>query len=192
MKAFSLLCVGVLFSTLAFANGIDEPKESASSVSVSNLEGSTLVKVYYKADQTGTVKVSILKGKRILFTETLKKVSGFVRPYNFENLTAGEYTVQVEDKYGKRLEQVTYEGGRIAKYVGIVKLAQQGKYLITVNSKSSDQISVNVYNERNEVVHSQTKNVASSFAEVLNIKNINQFTIEVSDSQGVLKTVKNE
>lgn len=192
MKTFSLLCVGVLISTLAFANGIDEPKESASSVAVSNSMGSTLVKVYYKADQSGTVKVSILKGRQVLFTETLTKVSGFMRPYNFENLNAGNYTVQIEDKFGKREEHLAYEGGRIEKYISIVKLAQQGKYLLSVNSMAADQISVNVYNEKNEVVHSETKKVDSTFAEVLNIKDINKFTIEVSDSQGVLKTVKNQ
>lgn len=191
MKAYSLLLVGVLFSTLAFANGTDEPEASASSVAVTNSSGSSLVKVYYKAGEAGKVKISIRKNDEIIFSETLFKVSGFVRPYNFEGLAAGDYTVDIEDQYGKRSEQVTYGASRIEKYISIVKLADEGKYLLSVNSKSADRINVSVYNERNEVIHSQSQKVESGFAEVLNLKSINRFTIEVSDSQGVLKTLKN-
>lgn len=190
MKAFSLLLVGVLISTLAFANGTDEPNET-SSVAVTNSLGSSLVKVYYKADQAGNVKISILKNGKLLFTETLTKVAGFVRPYNFSGLQAGEYTVQIEDKQGKRTEKVDYLAGRIEKYISIVKLAEEGKYLLSVNSRSRDKINVSVYNHKNEILHSQDKTVSNAFAEVLNLKDINRFTIEVSDSQGVIKTLKN-
>lgn len=193
MKAFTLVLMSVLVSTGVFASGTIEPTESSASVAVTNSSGSSLVKVYYKADQSGSVKISIFnEGKDLIFSESLRSINGFVRPYNFSGLPAGLYTVQLEDKGGMRSEQIDYTAGKIDKYVSIVKLTEPGKYLLSINSKASDRISVNVYNEKNELIHSQLKDVEHSFAEVLNVKEINNFTIEVADSQGLLKSIKNE
>jgi hypothetical protein len=192
MKTFTLVLMGVLVSTLLFANKTDEPTESRASVSVTNSAGSSLVKVLYKAEQSGSVKISIFnEDKDLIFSESLRSVNGFVRPYNFGGLPAGLYTVQLEDKEGMRSEQIDYTAGKIEKYVSIVKLTEPGKYLLSVNSKALDRISVNVYNGNNELIHSQMKDVEHSFAEVLNLKDINNFTIEVADSQGVLKSIRN-
>lgn len=192
MKAFSLLLMGVLVSTLVFANETVEPKESVSAVAVTNCSGSSVVKVFYKAEQAGTVKVSIFsQDNSLVFTETMKRVSGFLRPYNFSGLSAGEYTIQIEDSNGKKTETVDYTAGKIEKLISIVKLAEEGKYLLSVNSKASDMINVSIYNGANQLIHSQEKKIDLNFAEVLNIKDINQFTIEVSDSNGVLKSVRN-
>ncbi len=192
MKAFSLVFVGVLVSTLAFANETVEPGESASSVAVTNCSGSEVVKLFYKAEQAGTVKVSIFGEKNnLVFTETMRDVSGFLRPYNFSGLSAGKYKVQIEDRNGKHTEDIDYAAGKIEKSISIVKLATEGKYLLSVNSAASDVINVNIYNEANQLIHSQEKKIERAFAEVLNLKDINRFTIEVSDSNGLLKSVKN-
>lgn len=192
MKAFSLLLMSVLVSTLVFANGTVEPGESASAVAVTNCSGSSVVKVFYKAEQAGTVKVSIFsKDNSLVFTETMKRVSGFLRPYNFSGLSAGEYTIQVKDSNGTRTETIDYTAGKIEKQISLVKLPEEGKYLLSINSKASDVVNVNIYNDANQLIHSQEKKIERNFAEVLNIKDINRFTIEVSDSNGVLKSVKN-
>jgi hypothetical protein len=192
MKAFSLLLVGVLFSTLVFANGTDEPNKSESSVAVTNSVGSSLFKLFYKAEQAGTVKVSIFSNdSKLVFSEKMKNANGFMRPYNFTGLPAGKYTIQIEDKNGIRTEQVEYTAGKIEKYISLVKIAEEGKYLLSINSKSSDTISVSIFDEFDQLIHKQDKTIEHNFAEVLNLKNINRFTIEVSDSQGLLKSVKN-
>lgn len=192
MKAFSLLLVGVLFSTGVFANGIDEPGKSAASVAVTNPSGGSLFKLFYKAEESGTVKISIFNTKnKLVFTETLRHVSGFLRPYNFDGLAAGDYSIEIEDSTGKRVEEVTYGAEHVEKFVSLVKLADEGKYLVSVNTKSADHVNINVYNEFDQLIHSQVKRIEDNFAEVLNLKNINKFTIEVSDSQGLLKSIKN-
>jgi hypothetical protein len=191
MKTFTLALMGLLASTLVFAKETKEPTESRASVAVSNCTGSSLVKVFYKAEQPGSVKVSILdENKELIFSETMRRSSGFLRPYNFGGLPAGRYTIQIEDKDGKRSELIDYSAGKIDKSISIVKLTDPGKYLLSVNSKASDRISVNIYNEQNELIHSQIKDIENSFAEVLNLKNINHFTIEVTDSNGLLKSMK--
>ncbi|MBX2896018.1 MAG: hypothetical protein KF763_11280 [Cyclobacteriaceae bacterium] len=190
MKALRLLLAGVLVSSSAFAGVVDEPA-SAEGVAVTHVTGSSVLKVYYTSVQVGDVKISILdKKNRNVYSETLKKVSGFVRPYNLSGLAAGEYTVVIADKNGVRKEQVDYSAGKIDKLINIMRLPEEGKFLLSVKSKASDIINVNVYDQDNRLIHSQVRDIKNDFAEVLNLKEINQFTIEISDSQGILKTLK--
>ncbi|MCW5910788.1 MAG: hypothetical protein KIT62_06930 [Cyclobacteriaceae bacterium] len=191
MKALRLLLAGVLVSTCAFAGVADEPG-SAEGVAVTHVAGSSVLKVYYASAQAGDVKVSILDRKdRSVYTERFRKVSGFVRPYNLTGMAAGKYTIVIEDRNGVRKEEVNYSAGKIEKFINIVRLPEQGKYLLSVRSAASDKINVNVYDSSNKLIHSVSRDIKSDFAEVLNLKDINDFTIEVTDSQGVLKTLKN-
>jgi len=188
MKKISLLFVGVLFCTLVFANGTDEPGPS-SSVAVTNSTGSSLFKLYYSAYMAADVTVSIYHPSgKLLLKEKMKKTDGFIRPYNFERLGEGDYTIEVEDENGRHIEKVHYSAGKIDKLINIVKLADEGKYLLTVASKAADNVMINIYNEKNELIHSQERFVEKEFAEVINLKNRKIFTIEVTDSKGLLKT----
>lgn len=192
MKKISLVFVVVLFCTQVFANGTDEPiAPNSSSVAVTNLSGSSLFKLYYTAYTAGDVRVKILNHSgRVFFTEKLKNTDGFIRPYNFESLAAGDYTIQIENTGGKHIEKVHYSAGKIEKLINIVKLAEEGKYLLSVSSKGADHVNVNIYNEHNELIHSESRYINKEFAEVINLKGINDFTIEVTDSKGLLKTLK--
>ncbi|MBL7870348.1 MAG: hypothetical protein JNM78_01965 [Cyclobacteriaceae bacterium] len=192
MKKFNLLFVGVLFCTLAFANGTVEPNVSSSTVAVTNSDGGSVFKLFYKGEQKGTVKVSIMNEKsKIVFSESIKSINGFVRPYNFSELQAGTYILLIEDSQGIQKQKVIYTGGKIEKYINLVKLKEEGKYLLSVKSTSLDRINVSVYDQFNKLIHSQDTMVKKDFAEVLNLKNINHFIIEISDSHGMLKSLKN-
>jgi len=95
MKKIFTLLTGVLICTLVSARGIDGPVKG-SSVAVTNVTGSTLYKVYYKSERPGKVKLSIMdENGFILFGETMNKVNGFLRPYNFDGLPEGQYTIRV-------------------------------------------------------------------------------------------------
>ncbi len=190
MKKISLVVVGVLFCTLVFANGTDEPI-APSSVAVTNSSGSSLFKVYYSAYIEDDVTVSIFnQSGKLVFIEKLRNTDGFIRPYNFERLDEGDYTIEVENEDSKHVEKVHYSAGKIEKMINIVKLADEGKYLLTVASKGADNVTINIYDDHNELIHSQERFVEREFAEVINLKNRKTFTIEITDSSGLLKSLK--
>src|SRR5258708_16427469 len=98
MKKIIAVTLGVLCCALVFANGTDDPAKTASSVGVLNPNGSQLVKVLYKSPRYGKVKVSILNERHeLLFSETMKKTDGFMRPYNFVGMVEGVYLIEIED-----------------------------------------------------------------------------------------------
>ncbi len=183
--------VGVLLCTLVFANDTDG--STTSSVAVTNSSGSSLFKLYYTDYRVADVKVTILNSSgNAVFTEKFKKTNGFIRPYNFKGLAEGDYTIAIENADGRRTEKVHYNGGKIEKHINFVKLAEEGKYLFSVTTRASDLVNVNIYNGYQELIHSQARVVNNEFAEVFNLRGIPSFTIEVLDSNGLLKTWKYE
>jgi hypothetical protein len=188
MKKISVALVTVLLCTAVFAFGTDE--SSSSSVEVTNCSGSSLYKVYYSSQTPSDVKVTILDNSgKILFTERIRKTDGFIRPYNFQGMKEGEYFISVESIRNSYSKKVTYNGGRIDKVINLVKISDEGKFLLSARSKGQDKISVNVYNQLNELVFSKESVIAGEFAQVYNLKNKKGFTIEITDSKGILKTV---
>lgn len=193
MKKINLLLMGVLFSTLAFANGTEKPAPG-SSVAVTNASGSTLVKLFYKSPESGDVKVTITDSSdNIVFSEKIKSTDGFLRPYNFEGLSAGEYNVSIEDNTGTHRETIVYnveKAEKAQKLVGIIRMAEDGKFVITAHPRGLDKINVNVYDESSKLVYSKEHAIKTEFAALLNIKGLSSFTIEVSDRDGVVKSLK--
>jgi hypothetical protein len=193
MKKIIVLTMSVLFSTLVFANDTDGPSTGNSSVAVSNANGSKLVKVFYKAQQFGNVKVSIVNDQHeVVFTEKVKKTDGFMRPYNFEGLKEGEYTVKIEDASGKYSEKVNYAGGSIKTLIRFAKLTgEQGRYVMTGRAYREERITVRFYNSAHQVVFEQRHKVEGEFGEVYNLKNVpGAFSVEIFDSQGLLTTAE--
>jgi hypothetical protein len=190
MKKILALCASVLMCTLVFAHGIDGPVKGSSSVAVTNAAGSKLYKVYYKADRSGRVKVSIIGEKgNTIFEETMRKVDGFLRPYNFDGLPEGQYTLKVEDENGKTVEKINYKSGRVEKLIQVHKLAGENKYFLSISSLKPEDVFIYIFDEKGNLVYNEIQSIKGDFAQVYNLKEMKSFTIEVADKSGSLKTV---
>jgi hypothetical protein len=104
MKKIKLLFIGVLFSSLAFANsGHGDIKDTLSFV-VTKYEAS-LYKLVYRSEEASDVVITILnKDEKVVFMEVIKKSDGFVRPYNFKKLPVGQYTFRIESESASHAE----------------------------------------------------------------------------------------
>src|SRR6478736_8209739 len=143
MSTRNFLSVLVLFlsSTISFAN----PDESSMTVVAGESAG--VFKVVYKSAAATRVQVSILNSRNeVVFSESFKRLSRFSRPYNFQNLPEGEYTIEVKDKTGIKVEKVNYSLGVVNSLVKVTKLGDQPKYLLSVANKGINIINVSVYN----------------------------------------------
>lgn len=149
--------------------------------------GSTF-KVFYKAPGQNNVTVSIYDdSNRKVFSETFKESEGFVRPYNFEKLNEGRYTIELRDKAGFQIERIAYEKKTEEKIARMVKLPGEEKYAILVPHNGSKSLSVNIYNQHGTSVYSNTQNVNGDFSQLFNLDGLESFTIVVSDSNGLTK-----
>ena len=184
-KTFSVLVVLMVVSSVVFARRVENPGDTPSATVVKI--GSTF-KVYYKGSQQADVKVSIRDaGDHLLFSETIKKSEGFVRPYNFSNLPEGEYTIQITDNNGRQIEKISYTREKSETFAHLLKVAgSDGKYLLTVSSKGADgDVTVRIYDDANKVIYNKREDASKDFAKVYNLEGITgQFTFEVTDETG--------
>ncbi len=179
------------FALILFVAGTFAAQAAPLKLAVISDATTGVYKLVYRAAEAGKVKVSILNSaQEIIFTETLSSVQSFVRPYNFSNLTQGEYTIVVEDKNGKTEEHVSYYFKKVESNVDVTKIANESrKYLLSVENKETDLIDVKIIDKSNNVLHQQSMTVTGKFSVIYNLTSVQgDVTFEVTGSNGAVKT----
>lgn len=174
-----------------FANGVDDnPAASASGAAVIK-NGESTFRVIYKSEKENDVKVSILNDKnQVVFSEKLNNTDGFSRPYNFESLNEGDYTITIEDGSKKTLEKVSYGSPKVSKMLNVLRVSNEGKFLITAAGKGSEVINVSIYDGLHNLLHSSYEKTNGDFAKVYNVKSLKgHVTFEIANENGEVKTV---
>lgn len=172
----------------SFAAQAATPKltvKAATKSSVFNLE--------YAASESGSVRVSILdKNNQAVFTEVLSNVGSFVRPYNFSELSEGEYTIVVDGKNGKQAEKINYTVNKVTSYVHVTEVASQpNKYLLRVANNGAEQVMVRIFGQDASLLHQQKVQVDGGFSLIYNLNKVNNkgVTFEVETASGNVHTI---
>jgi flagellar hook assembly protein FlgD len=171
----ALLVIGAAVTAV----GKEEPTNTGMAVVAT--KGSEVFKVIYKSENAGKVKLSVYDAaSKVVFTETRNSEAGFILPLNFSGLAYGEYTFQVTDAAGTKSEKINYQPSTPLKNVHISKIAQEGKFVLSVKNSNS-AVSVRIYDANNNLVHDGSKEVSGDFAQLYTIKNFAGATFEVSN-----------
>ncbi|MBA4055557.1 MAG: hypothetical protein C0490_12655 [Marivirga sp.] len=192
MKTKSLyLAALMVIAAIVTAVGKDEP--GSQGLAVVPVKGSEVFKIIYKGESSSKVKLSIYNSSsEVVFSETMNGVNGFIRPLNFTGLQFGEYTVELTDASGKKVEKINYQPTKSESSVHVSKLISgEGKFLLSVAKANSQTITVKIFDEANNLVHTNTKEVSGDFAQLYTLKDVaGAVTFEVSDNSGNIKTVR--
>ena len=169
-KILTIACV--LFSTVMFATGTaDEPTSLSGAAVIKTTEGT--FKLIYKSETESDVKVSIFGAdNKLVYSEKVRHTSGFARPYSFENLAPGEYSVVIEDNAGTTTRTISTRQTASPKLVNVLKLkSAEGKFLLTVGGRGTEAITLNIYDGQ-KLIHSEVKEVSGDFAQVYNLSQV--------------------
>jgi hypothetical protein len=191
MKKIMTIAAGVLFSTVVFAGGTDENPSSASGVAVLR-NGESTFKLIYKGSKVSDVKITIADARnKLVFSETVRHVDGFLRPYNFSSLSEGEYTITITDESGKKVEKVDYRSGQVTKLVNVKRVDNEGKYVLTAAGKGEERITVNIFDASDVLLYNESKSTKGDFAQVYNLSKIEgPLTFEIIHENGEAKRIK--
>src|SRR5436190_16928107 len=119
-KLFPLLALLIMIGSVAMAAKSDNPKPTAS---VAVMKSGSTFKLFYKGVRTGNVKVTIYDSKnQAVFSETIKNLESFMRPYNFSSLDEGEYLIELKDQDGTQLEKISYHKGHVERLAKLVRV----------------------------------------------------------------------
>jgi hypothetical protein len=167
MKTKSLLIAAlVVVSATVSAFAKEEPTKAG--LAIVSVKGSETFKVIYKTENTGSTKVNIYNAEaKVIFSKVVSNAGGFILPLNFNGLTAGEYTIELTDATGTKVEKVNFQP----------------------SAKSS--VTVTIYDNFDNVVYNETKKLDGDFAQVYALKGkVTSYTFEISDASGKIKSVK--
>lgn len=190
MKTKSFLIAAlIVLSAGMYAVAGDEP--GTSGFAVLSVKGSETVKVIYKSETVEKVKLNLYNAKGILLFSETRSGSGFIRPLNLKGLPYGQYTVELISAAGKRTEKINYESKIAAPYFHVSKVKSTvDKFLLSVKDENeSAKINIRIYDNSNNLIHDEIKQISGSFAQLYNIKNFNSVTFQISDEAGNIKVV---
>lgn len=189
-RFFYLAALLVIGSTVG-AVAKEEP--TTASVAVVAVKGSDVVRVIYKGITAGKVKVNIYNASsKVVFSESRNTTNGFILPLNFSGLQSGEYTVEVVDAIGSKSEKINYQPLKSETAVHVARLAESGKFLLSVADNGSEVVTVKIFDEFNNLIHTSSKQFEDGFAQIFSIKSktVGSYTFEVINSEGNTTTVR--
>ncbi len=188
-KIFGFIAASLLSATLVSASGTADPT-ATSAVAVTRARGTSVFKLYYKSPRTTDVHITIQDGRgSVLLTDRVRSSDGFLRPYNFGELPEGEYTLVLEDFSGRQVQKLNYSDGRIEKFAHVIKMEEPDKYLLTVATEAKDKISIRIFDAAERLLYEKSHDVEYHFATIFNIKDVKSFRIDISDGNGLLKSI---
>jgi hypothetical protein len=184
----------VLFSTVMFANGTDDDKKASSSASGAAVikNGDNTFRVIYKSEKESDVKVSIRNDKdELVYSEKVNNTDGFTRPYNFESLSEGDYTIAIEDGTKKQVEKVSYRAPKITKTLNVLKVSgDQGRFLVMAAGQGDEQITISIFDGQSNLIHKSFESTSGNFSKLYNLKSVKgHLTFEIANQNGEVKTV---
>ena len=183
MKNIITLFAVVLVSTAAFAT---EPGDGSKTTGLAVVKkGESTFNVYYQPAGVTNAKVYIhdSNGKEI-YSETVKKTDGFIRPYTFSELDLGEYTVTVVDGEETFTKKLVYELTSVKKLARVAKV-EDGKFLVSIPSSFyTGPADIKIYND-GELVHTHHVNTTTDFSQIFNVKKLSgAISLVVVDGKG--------
>jgi hypothetical protein len=103
----------------------------------------------------------------------------------------GEYTIEIADESGKQIQKVNYRNETSVKSVHVSKIAEEGKYLLAIANKGSEQINIRIYDGAGNQVHDENMTITGNFGLVYNLKQVSGTpTFEITDKTGNTKVIK--
>ncbi len=189
MKKMSIMFGGLMMmSSIAFAG--PAPLLATADMSVSLKD--KVVRVHYRSDKAGKVVVTIynaVTGKEV-FTEAIKKATGFVRPYNLEALPFGDYFIVLEDENGRAVEKISYtDSKRVEVLSSIIQNKEKFGCTVALFSKGETTVTVNILDDAGQALFSDNRKVNGQATRAYDLSELKgAVTIEVRDSNGLVQS----
>ncbi len=189
-KTLSIFIVLIVISSAVSARRLDKPEETSA---MAVMKSGSLIKLFYKGVKDCNVKVSIINSEnQIVFKEEIKHIDAFMRPYNFSKLPEGDYTIELVDHTGKKIEKVSYRDGKVERLVNLIKVTDEdNKYLLTISNRGKDKFDVSIYDSVGTLLYSHSEEANGDFAQVYNLSKVSgEFSFVITDKSGNTKQIK--
>lgn len=193
-KSILLAVLAVAVSTLGFASdNLDDAKGTAKAV-ITTTSRASVYKLVYNSAKSGLVRV-IIKDKtgRVVMEDEIQSQKGFVRPYNFSGMPAGNYNVTVADANGKTELAVAYSNltASNVRKAEVTALENQ-KYQLRLVGCTANAVEVTIFDRNNQQIHSEMLTQQGSFIRVYDLSKLKAegISFEIKTENGLVSRVQ--
>ncbi|MDQ2657871.1 MAG: T9SS type A sorting domain-containing protein, partial [Bacteroidota bacterium] len=155
---------------------------------ISVIQKGAVVKLFYRGEQSGKVKVTIYNEKgAVVYKEVLEHTDQFMRPYNLSPLPAGDYVIELRDEQATRTQKITHSGKANRKLLAHLRRMNpdENKYMLAVPNQGKDELTVKIYGQDNTLLYEETEIVDGNFAKLYNLNKVKgDHVFEVADKSG--------
>lgn len=180
-------------STLTFAGNDKDKAKGESTATIINSTKENVYKLHYNSATPGTVAVNILDASgKVILIDYIKNKEGFVRPYNFQGLSEGNYFIEVNDHAGKVKIPLTHKSEQISNFIkaDVKALSSDRKFELLMLGNLSKGVVVTIYNKFDKIIYSESITETSGIRKVYNLSKVGdrEITFEVKAQNKVIHT----
>ena len=150
-----------------------------------------LYQLTYVNKGTCNVKVEVLdQDGTLLHAENIKHKKSFTKPYNFQNLSHGEFSFKVTDDEGEYVAKINRSED--VNMVATIRKIEGGKAKVIVKGDFMSPVSVKILNKRNDLVFGDYIDHESSFSRIYDLSKVraDELKIEVVAESKLLATAE--
>jgi len=181
--------------TSVLAEGLNKELTSAAAISVIPAKNVGVFKVVYTASEAGKVKLTVFNASgELMHTENFKHNGGFILPVNLSQLKDGEYSIVIEDQFGKQIEKVNLNRMELnhAKSAQVVKAADaNAKYLLMIPKQETTCYTLKIFNDKHELLHNSKLDLDGDYAGMYDLSksHSSSYTFVLSDKNGLITSI---
>ena len=189
MKTKSLMLAALVMFSALTALARDDPNNTGLFV-ISGKSG--VYKLIYEGEKPSALNLTIFNNQgKVVYSETVRNLKGFIRPVNFKGMAAGTYTIQVKSA-DQKMEAVVEYSPESAKAAVSSKAVDANKFAIMIANQGQETFEVKIYDGESNLVSSYRETVTGSFGKIFNMSHVksNAFTFEVYNTAGLIDRIK--
>ena len=188
------LVIAALLTVLSSAVFASEGESTTAKASTEVRKSETQVfNLVYKGATSERVDVRIVdENDNILFSESIKNLNAFARPYNLSQLPEGTYTIKVTDSNGTKVHEIhNYKNPAkvVEKSLHFVRLTKvtDGKYQLTIGNQGVNDAQIEIYDNNQNLLYRNTELLNGNYAKVYNLQQVDAKTVSI-EINGQIKT----
>ncbi|MEM9391877.1 MAG: hypothetical protein AAGA02_15470 [Bacteroidota bacterium] len=173
MRSLTAVAVLLMVGSVAFANNSKKDKKTTSSKVAVVQNTNQKFKLVYLEEMVGEVKVNIKNAQgSLVHSQLVENEAGFAQQYDFEKLPLGQYTFEIIRPDGAKIIKKVQHKAAIAQAEikgHVLDVNDNKKFRLAVVKYNDQPVDINIYNDQNELIHSETVRSKDSFRKTFDL-----------------------